>query len=258
MRHLIVRSRNTSCRPLKELVVPVCTIYRMGSTTPIERILRNPRQRFIEINSIEGCLTSSNKIKMKKAFDLANIQHAQWFHITNLDTKDRVFRNKLSEYGVIIAKHIHSSKGKGIYLIQNLNDFNNIPGDIREYVFERYYTYSREYRIHVTKDGCFYASRKMLLTGAEDRWHRHSNNSVFINEENPQFSKPSTWNEIVDDCIKALKQMNLDIAAFDIKVSRNGDWIVLESNTAPSLKENGLEKYKLALTNIIDSKNGRF
>ena len=252
MRKLIVRSRNRSCAPLKEMEVPITTIYRMGSITPTERILRNPNRRHLEINSIEGCLISGDKKKMKKAFDNAGVHHAEWFLYTNRND----FNAKLEEYGCIIAKHKHSSKGNGIFLIQTMDDFDQLSRseNLSNFIFERYYTYAREYRVHVTKFGCFYASRKMLITDATERWHRHSNNSVFINEENPDFKIPETWNDIVADCIKALKELCLDIAAFDVKVNRRGDWILLESNSAPSLKERGIERYKATLKQIIEDK----
>lgn len=252
MRKLIVRSRNISCTPLKQLEVPITTIYRMGSSTPTERILRNPNRRHIEINTVEGCIVSGDKIKMKKAFDEAGVRHAEWFTYSS----PRHFASKLAAFGTIIAKHKHSSRGRGIFLINTMDDFRELQrnNNLNEFVFEKYYTYSREYRVHVTKDGCFYTSRKMLITGATERWHRHSSNSVFINEENPNFCKPATWDLIVADCIKAMKQLKLDIVAFDIKVNRNGDWILLESNSAPSLKEQGIAKYKQALTQIINYK----
>jgi len=252
MRKLIVRSRNISSAPLKQIEVPITTIYRMGSTTPTSAILRNPSRRHLEINTIDGCRISGDKIAMKKAFDQAGVHHAEWCTYTN----DRDFNTFLNDSGTVIAKHKHSSKGNGIFLINTMDDFVELKrtNNLSNFIFERYYTYSREYRIHVTADGCFYASRKMLINGASERWHRHSNNSVFINEENPDFMTPTTWSEIVDDCVKALKTIGLDIAAFDVKVNRSGKWILLESNSAPSLKERGIERYTQALNKIIQNK----
>jgi type I restriction enzyme S subunit len=37
---------------------------------------------------------------------------------------------------------------------------------------------SREYRLHVTADGCFYACRKMLKADAEERWYKNDSNCV--------------------------------------------------------------------------------
>ena len=115
-----------------------------------------------------------------------------------------------------IIKHVHSSRGKGIYMINNKEELNafydkRTNGKLCEYIIEKYYNYTREYRLHVTKDGCFYASRKMLKNNAEERWHRHHTNTVWINEDNPKFDKPNSWDLIVKDCIKAMDAVGLDI-----------------------------------------------
>ena len=129
------------------------------------------------------------------------------------------------------------------------------------YIIEKYYNYSKEYRLHVTKDGCFYACRKMLKEDAEERWHRHDMNSVWIMEENPLFDKPSNWDSIVGECVKALNAVGLDIGACDVKVQsekgkRNDftpDFIILEINSAPSLGEVTAQKYIQKLSQIVES-----
>ena len=246
-RHLIVRSRNISCKPLKEIVVSRPTILRLGSVTPTEEITKckNP----IEINSAESCKLSSNKLFMKARFKHAKVPTAEYLCCANFSSK---VLNNLEKWGKIIIKHKHSSKGNGIYLIANdeeyLDWYRKYGHDSKSYIFERYYNYTREYRLHVTKEGCFYACRKMLKKDAEVRWHRHDSNSVWILEENPLFDKPSNWDKVVQDCIAALKSLGLDLAAFDIKIQsnkkENPKYIILESNSAPSLGEVAIKKYK--------------
>lgn len=254
-KHLIVRSRNTTCAPLKELVVPRTTILRFGSTTPTEKITKNPNPK--EINTAQACAISGNKIWMRQAFVECDIPIAEGICTSSVEDLE----NFLEEHGTIICKHIHSSKGKGIYLIrchEELLDWIDYHKDLNNYVFEKYYTYTREYRLHVTKEGCFYTCRKMLKRDAEVRWHRHSTNSVWIMEDSPLFDKPTNWDNIVDSCVEALKAIGLDIAAFDVKVQSNKHeepkYIILESNSAPSLGEKGLEKYKTILTKLINEK----
>lgn len=74
----------------------------------------------------------------------------------------------------------------------------------------------------------------MLKQDAADRWFRNSKNSVWILEDNPLFDKPITWNAIVADCLKALNALGLDTCAFDVKVNKKGEWMILEGNSAPS------------------------
>ena len=73
-------------------------------------------------------------------------------------------------------------------------------------------------------------------------------------EENELFDRPNNWNKIVSDCVKALKSLGLDIAAFDVKCEagvKNPKWIILESNSAPALGGVGIEKYKQQLTKML-------
>ena len=250
-KHLIVRSRNTSCSPLREIVVPRPTILRLGSTTPTSKITKCPNP--IEINTVRGCALSNSKDLMKQIFVLNQIPTAEYIYTDNISKVLSFFET----YGIIICKHIHSSKGKGIYLLKSREDIINWSNDhnLKYYIFEKYYSYSREYRMHITKNGCFLANRKMLKNNAKDRWHRHSSNSVWISEENPLFDKPSNWDKIVEACIKALKALELDIAAFDVKVqnSKHQDpkFIILESNSAPSLGEQSIKKYTQELSRLI-------
>ena len=245
----------------------------MGSTTPTEKITK--RKDYIEINSVNACAISGNKILMKERFTHGKIPTAIWFRLTRRSVEynkeeKKFFCSKvncaLNKYNALIAKRYNSSGGKGIYLISTPDDFhkfftdenfcNSNRKELENYIFEKYYTYSREYRIHVTKDGCFLADRKMLLDDATERWHRHENNSVWISENNELFDKPSNWNDIVNSCVNALKSVNLDIAAFDVKVQNSKHkypkWIILESNSAPGLGENSLEAYKETILHIIN------
>ncbi len=265
MYKLTVRSRNTSCKPLRELRFAKKVLYRMGSITPIDEILKGNKKPFdIEINSIVGCSYSANKKTMKSAFDSYGIKTAEYlcFIDEDVDEMTIILKNKLKSWNnKMIIKHKYSSKGNNIYFIDSIKSLQNFitkhQNTLYDYVYEKYYTYTKEYRLHVSKDGCFYACRKMLKNDAEVRWHRHENNSVWILEDNPLFDKPKSWDNIVNECIKALKALELDVAAFDVKVQSNDkkdpDFIVLESNTAPALGEIGIQKYKEFLTNYINN-----
>jgi D-alanine-D-alanine ligase-like ATP-grasp enzyme len=137
---------------------------------------------------------------------------------------------------------------------------------LNNYIFERFYNYSREYRLHVTEDGCFYTCRKMLKseTPEEERWFRNDSNSVWVLENNPSFDKPINWNEVIEHSVKALKAVGLDIGAVDLRIQSskhsNGDtrdycdFIVLEINSAPSFGDITAEKYAVELSRLINKK----
>lgn len=242
---LIVRSKNHSCEPLRGAPVRRRMILRLGSTTPTEQITR--RRDYVELNKPEACKISGNKILMKKVFIDAGVKTAEYFTLKR-DYKQSFVKDYFNRFGVIIAKHKHSSKGNGIFLLKNYDDFKNFvrENDFINFVFEKYYNYNKEYRLHVT-DNCFYTCRKMLKRDVEDRWHRHDSNSVWILEDNPSFDKPENWDDIVNDCIRARKALGLDICAFDVKCETQKarpNWIILESNSAPALGDIGIQKYK--------------
>ena len=251
---LRIRSLNHTAKELVgRIETKVPTVLRLGSVTPTEEIFAfeiSKKRAFKEINTALSCKISGDKIKMKEAFINSGVITAEYTILSNSDNWN-IFP--------AIIKHKHSSKGENIYYITNneeLIDFKGKHANCENYIIEKYYMYAREYRLHVTNNGCFYACRKMLKTDAKIRWHRHENNSVWILEENPDFNTPTNWDKIVTECIKAKNAVGLDIAAIDIKVqtSKHDEpkFIILETNSAPSLGEIGVEKYINCLKNLVN------
>lgn len=246
MYKLRVFSPNKSCAPLRNLLFNKRVLLRLGSTTPLVS-----KFKYLEINTIEGVRISSNKITMKKAFDQADIKHSEW--ISSSKKNDIIdFYNK---HKILIAKHKHSSQGKNIYYIDSIEILNNLLDTIsfKDFVFEKYYFFPSEYRLHIDiNHGCFYSCKKIIKVDAEVQWHKHADNSIFVlvTEED---KLPECWNLIINDCIKALQKMNLTIACFDILCSAN-DFIIVESNTAPSLATYGITYYSNHLKKWYDTR----
>jgi glutathione synthase/RimK-type ligase-like ATP-grasp enzyme len=157
----------------------------------------------------------------------------------------------------IVAKHIYGSRGTGNFLIKTKEELSAwlVGKTLTNYIFEKFYNYSREYRLHISKNGCFYACRKMLKNDIpkDKRWYRNDSNSTWILEENPAFNKPATWDTIIKECIIALNTIGLDLAAFDVKVEAkdSNKFIIIESNSAPSFGENTLKQYINEIPKII-------
>lgn len=268
-----VRSRHPSHNILREELplLPFRSIVRLGSTTNLLNDNINA-----ECNSIQGVKNSSNKYLMKKCFDKAMVKHTKWFtygngvmHEVNSALKDNQKAIPLKDLEFpIVAKNIYGSRGKGNTLITSLEALKQwLNGkDTQNYIFEKFYSYTREYRLHITAEGCFYTCRKLLKNGTpeEKKWQRHDDNCVWIVEENPSFNKPVNWNAIVADCVKALKELKLDVAAFDVKVQsakdkkgknrENPEYILLESNSAPSFGDITTEKYLIEIPRILKRK----
>lgn len=274
--YLRIRSKNLSAGQLRHCIyTPKRGVFRLGSMTPNENIFTKKQldKGIIEINTVKAVANSNSKDVCKVVWSAAYLPTAEWCFLDDLDmlsdTNDlplcltwlpKCFSN--GGHGVIV-KHIHSSRGKGIYRFETKEELDSFYNQKRatsnfNYIVEKYYTYSREYRLHVDQFGCFHANRKMLKTDATDRWHRHHSNTVWIREENELFNKPDNWDEIVATCQKARECIGLDICSFDVKVqnsrTENPKFIILESNSGSALGEETIEKYKIELERIAQYK----
>jgi hypothetical protein len=272
-----VYSRHPTHSVLREelALLPFRSVVRLGSTTPCMDDVTHGGKR-IECNTIQGVKNSSNKLLMKKCFENAHIQHADWFLLENghfiqisaaLNENQAIVPRAELPFPLVM-KHIYGSRGTGNSLITSLEALEQalVGKTMSNYIFEKFYSYTREYRLHVSADGCFYTCRKMLKQGTPEgkKWQRHDENCVWVIEENPNFDKPINWENIVNDCKKALVTLNLDVAAFDVKVQsakneegtkrKDPKYIILESNSAPSFGQFTAENYLIEIPKILKRK----
>lgn len=263
-----IRSRHPSHDPLRKQpllpLFPFKSVIRFGSTTDMQDTVTNGGNR-IEINTIDAVKNSSNKLLMKQCFDNFQIKTATWFKNDNIIEE----ANKIGY--PIISKNIFGSRGKGNIKHNDQESLqkwlNQHKNNIDNYIFEKFYNYNREYRLHVTKEGCFYTCRKMLKndTPEEKRWYRNDDNCNWIVEENELFDKPVNWEDIQKECVKALNAVGLDVGAVDLRVQsatnkkgekrKNPEFIIVEINSAPSFGEITLQKYINELPKILLNKN---
>ena len=278
---LRVRTKNTTAAPLKKaIIVPngKRAIFRLGSRTTVDQIFTPEQLRgktLIEINTIAACQNSASKLLMKRCFNRFNVPTADWYKIKKVGNRFMVFdgiiddQPNAQEFALadsdkikypVVAKHIYGAQGRGNYKLDNVEQLNdwlrNRVDELDKFIFEKFYTYSREYRLHVSENGCFYTCRKMLKRDCPEelKWQRHDDNCVWIVEENPEFNKPANWDQIVEGCVNALKSVGLTIGACDVKTQTNDDpkFIVLEINSAPSMGERTIVEYTRELTRIVN------
>lgn len=249
-------------------------VVRFGSSTELNDTVVKGGNR-IEINPVKGIKNSANKLLMKQCFTRAKVKTANWGKATDVDhINSGAIQFRTDENGCegleypIIAKSLYGSRGEGNYKLDNQAALEQwMKGkNLNNYIFEKFYTYTREYRLHVSKNGCFYACRKMLKEGTPDnqKWSRHDDNCVWIVEENEQFDKPVNWKSIVSDCVKAIQEIGLDVGAFDVKVQsskdskgrnrENPEYILIEINSAPSHGERTCVEYVKEVTKLIKEK----
>ena len=267
-----VRSRHPSHSVIRRKIeTDHNVVFRLGSTTPTSEVFKTAKN-VVEINTVQAITNSANKLLMKRKFSEAGVLTADWWNAESLE-------NWAADKFPIVVKHIFGSRNNGNTLIKTPEELNawlnkKSKTQLTQYIVERFYNYNREYRLHVTADGCFYTCRKMLKsdTPAEKRWFRNDSNSTWILEENENFDKPSNWTAIVAECVKALNAVGLDVGAIDLRVQSREDqkgnnkkvirkdpkFIVIEINSAPSFGELTAVKYLDVIPKIIKSKTLTF
>lgn len=271
----MIRSRHPSHSSLRRQAgnlpkLPFRSLIRLGSTTLFSG------SNSVELNSIEAIKNSADKLRMKKCFDKLNVRTAVWFiydknkkKFIRTDEAGNEIECNIKELPYpIIAKSHFGSRGKGNTKLDNHEELFKFVSEhnINNYIFEVFHNYYREYRLHVTKDGCFYTCRKMLKynTPDERKWFRNDANCTWFVENNPQFDKPSNWNEIVEESVKALKAVGLDFGAVDVRVQGSTDdkgrrrirpdFIIIEINSAPSFGKITEKKYFEILPKLLVEK----
>ena len=268
----IVKSRHPSHRELRKQVfdlLPFRSVVRLGSSTKMKDDVTSGGNR-VECNTINAIETSSDKLLMKETFASHQILTPEWFQVEDLRTTGGgLLEEKINDLPYpIIAKRIYGSRGRGLKKIETKEEMKKFleKDNIDDYYFEKYYTYAREYRLHVTQDGYFYACRKMLKeeTPEDKRFYRNDSNCVWFLESNSGFDKPVNWDKIVKASVEALKAVELDIGAIDVlvqsAVNSSGDdridpkFLILECNSAPSFGEVTLEKYIKEIPKVLRKK----
>lgn len=262
----IILSRHPSHRVFRhsEALKKLCnkrSVIRFGSSTELTDVFSVNKTR-VELNTVEAIKNSASKLRMKNCFTEAGVKTADWWKANELpeDLSTLPFP--------LIGKHIFGSRGRGNSFIKTVEELQAwVKGkDLSNYIIEKYYNFVREYRLHVSKNGCFYTCRKMLKqdTPEDKKYQRHDDNCVWIVEENPLFDKPTNWEAIVAESVKALKSTGLDFGAIDLraqsakdskgKVRPAPEFIIIEINSAPSMGDITIIKYNEELPKLINSK----
>lgn len=258
-----VRSRHPSHSVLRTKLplLPFKSVVRLGSTSEVPDTVDKGGRR-IECNTIQAIQNSASKLRMKECFTKAEVKTAKW-------TRDR---NLLGTEGLeypIVAKAIYGSRGEGNTLLNTKEDYDVWAKgkDFNHYIFEKYHNYGLEFRLHITEEGCFYTCRKALKKDCPEdlKWRHHDDTCVWYTEENADFKKPASWDDIIADCVKALKSVGADVLSFDVKVqsATSGskgkkrdyqDYILIECNSASSFGDLTAVKYLEEIPKILKRK----
>ena len=274
-RTIQVRSRNHSARLLrKQIPCTVPTVLRLGSFTSTEEIFtpQQIRSGIIEINTVNSCKNSNDKLLMKQCFDNCAVPTANWALLSEvtpdnerqvtINTNARKAYNTL-RYPLII-KNRHSSRGRGIYFVPDEATLIRYKRELTQtaHIIEEFRNFSKEYRVHASSLGSFYANRKMLLRDIpeDQRFHRHHENTVWILPNNPDFDAPTNIEAMYEAAALAVEAVGLTIGCVDVLIQQNRpgrqpEFIILETNSAPALGETTAPIYIQELTRLTTSLN---
>jgi len=226
---------------------PFEVIIRLGSETP------GGGPGTVQINTVESVRNCSDKLRMKGLFKNHKVVSAEFWSLEEMKkVKNPTFP--------IIKKVRFHSRGKGMVFVENQKQLDGILKTAgNDTYFEQYFDGCREYRFHVSELGCFYTNRKVRKNDAKDRWYFNSSNCTWLLETNPNYQRPKTFDSIIKECQKGLKALGLDFAAFDVRVKKDGSFVILEANSAPSFGDNpkeslAAENYLKHLPLIINNK----
>jgi hypothetical protein len=224
-------------------------LIRLGSIT------ETPYNYDLVINTPEAIKISSNKYKMKEAFDVAGVITPEWtYNIDDLLGNEPVFSYP------IVAKNVYGSRGTGNYKINSPEDLITWSRNrnLKNYIFEKFKNYGKEYRVHVSKEGVFLMWRKLrrLDTPDDQKWFFNNRNCNWVGENHELFDTPSNINQIKEECIKALNAVGLDIGACDVRVMNNVNsrvhFSIIEINSAPSISPVTEEAYIKEFNKLIN------
>ena len=257
-----VRSRHPSHSVFRGTLghFPVRSVIRLGSTTE----LANDGKRRIEINTPKAIGNSASKLKMKNCFKDNDVKTAVWYtykaqsFIKHEHNKIDVATLISNLNYPIIAKGIFGSRGRANTKLDTQQALTQwLKGkDTSNYIFEEYFDGSREYRFHVSTLGVFLTWRKLRRNDTPDdqRWFFNNQTCNWVGEDNELYNKPATYKQICDECLKALNAVGLDVGACDVRVSKKGDFKIIEINSAPSMAEKTTIAYKAEFKKLITNK----
>lgn len=143
---------------------------------------------------------------------------------------------------VVVRKITRGSGGAGIQLVapQAPFDLPNAP------LYTKYFNAAREYRVHVIHDRTL-VQQKRRRNGVESV-NQHIRNAgpewTFCVEH---VTPPTA--ELVAACRAVVAELGLDFGAVDVRQKRNGEFKILEVNTAPGIEGTSLQFYA---ENLLD------
>lgn len=206
-------------------------VVRLGGTMPY-------LDYNIQINSAQAVKNSIDKKKQKELLIGAGLKTLPLL--------------KAPVYPCVV-KGIIRSGGINVFIARDADQFRKIEQQINGgYVIEPLFDATSEYRLHCTKDEVFFAVKKQ----------KRNPDDIIINRDNHynvrEFQLPRLWKQMREECLKAMRVLDLDLACFDVMYSSKNpdkhDFAIAEANTNPELLHNTYMKYLETIKKLVYKK----
>ena len=132
-----IRTKNSTAKDLRSSGTGIGrftkkSVIRLGSLTKTEGVFKNiPSEDIIEVNTVDSIKNSRNKLLMKQCFAEAETPQSDWFIWENENTFINQITNETIDISDLLnilssgllMKRVCGFKGKGMYLIKNMEDW---------------------------------------------------------------------------------------------------------------------------------------
>lgn len=147
----------------------------------------------------------------------------------------------------MLGRRESHSQGSDIALILQAKDYQYYPSDF----YTKYKPVEREFRVHVIDGEPVKVNKKLRRNEVERREYEphvrnYESGYVFGQSEGPPEDHPAS-----EPAVEAVNALELEIGAADVIKSEDGNYYVLEVNTAPSLSEANLQVYGDAIADML-------
>lgn len=210
---------------------------RFGSTIPHSRV------DYI-INKIDAIKNTANKMTMKRLLSAAGVNTPKYF-LNDDAGRNAIMEGHLGEK--IFFKTPYHSRGRGMVMYDTKE---SAMTQLNKGYFEESKISWREYRVHVMDGEVFYVDEKR----PKDQSMKLKDRPIVKNMSNGfKFRRPLADypDEVHTESVKAVEALGLDFGGVDVGVTKDGEVVIYEVNSAPSLRTKTRKLYQKALVKLI-------
>lgn len=216
---------------------PGDVIVNWGNVGPIP----HHHQGLRILNKQEAVERGRNKLKTFQVLDDHGVDCLPW-------TTNWYIAKMWLEKGhtVVVRKTLTGSEGAGILIVEKVNELIQAP------LYTMYINKVREFRVHATATGIIDTQWKVHdpKLGPPKSWKVRSYANGFIFQRkgvNPNAQRDAL-------AIQAVKALGLDFGGLDIIEDNQGNFYVVEVNTAPGIEGQTVTRYGEALRAYVAGK----